>query len=161
MSIQVDIKASFGKRLAAIADIDFAEAMETIGQDLASLVRLGFRLSQDPYGDAWEQLSFRKGKPLEDTGHLRQSFHADTDRNRVTVGTNVPYAAVHQYGAVIMPVNAKTLAWQVGQAWHFAKRVEIPARPMLPNESEGLPESWSESITDILLEHVSGNINAN
>ena len=160
MSIQVEIKKNLDEDLAKLANLDLAPAYEEIGQDMVSLVRLGFRLSQDPYGDKWEPIKIRKGKPLEDTGHLRQSFHADVENQSVVIGTNVPYASVHQYGATIKPVAKKMLAWQIKDIWFFAKQSVIPARPMIPNEDQGLPDSWSESVVDILLEHISEAANA-
>ncbi len=41
---------------------------------------------------------FEPGAALTDTGRLRQSITFQVDKNSVTVGTNLPYAAVHQSG---------------------------------------------------------------
>lgn len=160
MAIQVEIKNSLADKLAKLAGLDLSPAYKEIGEELVSMVRFGFRLSQNPYGDKWEPLKIREGKPLQDTGNLQQSFHADAGGDSVVIGTNVPYAATHQYGAVIVPKNKKMLAWKVGEAWHFAKRVNIPARPMLPDEGGGLPKTWGEIVAEILLENISEEIDA-
>jgi phage gpG-like protein len=67
----------------------------------------------------------------------------------VEVGTNVAYAAIHQFGGktkprVIQPKNGKALFWP--GAAHPVQSVNhpgstIPARPFLPDES-GL--DWAE-----------------
>ena len=69
-------------------------------------------------------LALRKrggNQPLRDTGHLSQSFVADSggpgtdyttdDQTYVEVGSNVKYAKVHEYGAVI---EAK-----IGKFWQY------------------------------------------
>jgi phage gpG-like protein len=161
MSIQINITQNIDKKLAAItlAGLNLDEAAEEIGQDFVSLVQLGFRLSEDPYGKGWKKLEMRKGKPLEDTGHLRQSFTAETTSESIVVGTNTPYAATHHFGAVIVPVKAKTLAWKVKDIWYYAKKVNIPARPMIPNESDGLPEEWQDVAIETLTDYIEEAVN--
>lgn len=72
------------------------------------------------------------------TGTLRSSIEVLGSPVRaaggyaVQVGTNLVYAPVHEFGAVIKPRKARMLRWQddSGQ-WHAAKQVTIPARPYL------------------------------
>lgn len=45
---------------------------------------------------------------------------------RVRVGTDLPYAAIHEFGGVIRPKNKKVLAFKVGGRMVFARRVTIP-----------------------------------
>ena len=67
------------------------------------------------------------------------------------MGSNKPYAAVHQFGATIRPVRAKflTLRTRQGEVWGFAKEVTIPARPYLGLSAEDrravldIVEDWS------------------
>lgn len=50
----------------------------------------------------------------------------------VTVGTDLEYAAAHEFGAVIRPRNARFLHFFVDGHEVFTKGpVEIPARPFL------------------------------
>jgi hypothetical protein len=50
-------------------------------------------------------------KRLIDTGRLRASIMADINGLTARVGTDVKYAAIHEYGGVIKPKRKKVLAW--------------------------------------------------
>jgi phage gpG-like protein len=123
-------------------------ALKAAASEAEKLVLMGFRKSADPYGKPWEPLRLRKGKPLQLTGRLRSSFSArPRGPKSIRVGTNVGYAPTHQYGAEIVPVNAKRLAFKVKgrKGMFFAKKVTIPAREMLPRR--GLPQQWRKSLS--------------
>ena len=47
------------------------------------------------------------------------------------VGTDAPYAHIHEYGGVIEPVNALALKFEIDGHWVFAKRVVMPERSYL------------------------------
>lgn len=73
---------------------------------------------------------------LIDTGTLLRSIHSEvveSGRERVTVavGTNLEYAAVHEFGATITPKRAQFLHFTVNGEEVFTKSVTIPARPYL------------------------------
>ncbi len=57
----------------------------------------------------------RDGKILNDTGNLKNSITAAFDNDSATVGTNLEYAAIHQFGGM------------AGRG----RKVKIPARPFL------------------------------
>ena len=63
----------------------------------------------------WLALKYRSGIPLNDTGALRQSIDELSDNDTALVGTNMIYAAIHQFGGWAGRGNA----------------VFIPARPFL------------------------------
>ena len=63
----------------------------------------------------WLGLKYRQGTPLVDTENLMGSITSDYSNDMATVGTNEPYAAIHQFG---------------GKAGR-GRKVEIPARPFL------------------------------
>lgn len=68
------------------------------------------------------------------TGTLRRSITMTPFRSsgQVTVGTNVLYAKVHEFGAVIKAKNVPYLKFQTPDgAWHMKKQVLVPARPFL------------------------------
>lgn len=77
------------------------------------------------------------GKILQASGRLASSIVKAVDASSATVGTNVKYAAIHQFGGqtkphVIRAKNKKALFF----GGHFAKSVnhpgsKIPARPFL------------------------------
>ena len=125
--------------------------MRGIGASLAEEIRAGFKDSRDPYGNPWAPLKLRRGKPLLDTGRLRNSINYKVTRSggtvsEVIVGTNVFYAKTHQFGATIVPVYAKMLAYKVRgrKGTIFSKKSVIPPRPFLP--LNGLPPSWEPPV---------------
>ena len=71
-----------------------------------------------------------------DTGNLVNSIGTVVSSQsetyaEVQVGTGVEYAAIHEFGGVIMPVTARLLSWIDNGVRIFAKMVQIPARPYL------------------------------
>ena len=63
----------------------------------------------------WLAVKHRSGIPLNNTGALRQSIDELSDNDTALVGTNMIYAAIHQFGGWVGRGNA----------------VFIPARPFL------------------------------
>jgi phage gpG-like protein len=72
-----------------------------------------FLEQQSPDGTPWPILAHDRpsgsGTPLRDTGMLMASLQGRADSGSIVIGTNRIGAAVHQYGAKIVPVNAKYL----------------------------------------------------
>lgn len=72
------------------------------------------------------------------TGNLRRSITVSEPEGSasgavwVTIGTNLVYAAIHEFGGTITAKTALMLHWvdDDGQH-HFAREVHIPARPYL------------------------------
>jgi HK97 gp10 family phage protein len=86
------------------------------------------------------------------TGTLRRSIHTEVleqraDYAEVAVGTDVIYAAIQEFGGVIVPKKAKMLAWQDVKAgiWHFAHKVTIKPHPYLR-------PAWDEKIDAVIKE---------
>ena len=99
-----------------------------VARFLDALERQGFELAQ--YIKT-EELS---GQILHNrTGTLRRSIAMTPHRSQgfVDVGTNVVYARVHEFGAVIRAKNAPFLKFQVGGKWVQKKQVLAPARPFM------------------------------
>jgi phage gpG-like protein len=69
------------------------------------------------------------------THRLQQSVKMDvrTDGKKVVgrVGSAVVYAAIHEFGGVIVPKNAKFLCFQIEGRWIRTKKVTMPAREWL------------------------------
>ena len=120
-----DAKALAALNGLVVATKDPGPALRQIGAATKSRVKLGFRNSQDPDGNAWAPINHRAGKPLLDTGRLRNSIsHQLIGKDAVAVGTNVVYAQAQQEG--------------LGG---------ITARPFIP---ETLPPTWAKETLDIL-----------
>ncbi len=118
-----------------------------------------FRGGHDPYGKAWRPLKSRIGRPLLDTAaHLRNTLAPKITANGFVITTAFVGAAVHQYGATILPKTAKRLAFRAGGArprghgrgrtgrWVFAKKVVIPQRQYIPEGDAG--PLWGPAIAD-------------
>lgn len=45
-------------------------------------------------------LKYRDGKPLSDSGRLKDSFSTLSDNDTALVGTNIVYAAIHNFGGM-------------------------------------------------------------
>jgi phage virion morphogenesis protein len=77
---------------------------ENIGRVLKTSVQLRFRKQVGPDGMAWKK-SWRAehegGQTLSLSRRLRNSITYEASETSVTVGTNVAYAAAHQFGATI------------------------------------------------------------
>lgn len=71
------------------------QAMEAIGLLARESVLTNFAVGGRP---GWKALKYRSGSPLVDTGRLKNSITKQVASNVVIVGTNVVYAAIHNFG---------------------------------------------------------------
>lgn len=155
-----------------------------IGQSLLVSIRQGFEVERSPDGEAWEPLKpatvrQRKGDAhpiLQRKGRLKKTITRKINPDSVVVGTNLVYAAVHQFGATInRAAGATTLHFRrisrgknKGQV-RFAKAgdkrvkfdraagahtIRIPARPYLFQRDGGIPDGWKAAIVGIVLKHL-------
>lgn len=97
--------------------------------------------------------SIRAGrKILTDSGRLQKSIQYRSRGRRLVIGTNLKYAAIHQFGGVIVPKRKKVLRFPVaGGGFAFARRVVIPARPYLlikPQDPRDMSEALEEFLGD-------------
>lgn len=125
---------------------DMTPAMREIGAGVVAEAQLGFRESRDPYGTPWQRLKAstikrrRKGssQPLLNNGILRDSItRLVTGPHSVEIGTNVEYAAIHQFGGM------------AGRG----RKVRIPQRSFIATKERGLPRAYGEIIRDALARH--------
>lgn len=164
-----------------------------IGQTLVTLTDLSFRHEQDPWGAAWKRLAAstlarrRKGrgtgsnKILRDTGVLQNSINYQATSDQVAIGTNVTYAAIHQFGGDIQrEARTHTLYFRVNRSGQVGNRfvrrnrsnfaqdvtigahtIHIDARPFLPIRKDGtvdIPAGTINEMLDILSRHLRGNL---
>lgn len=140
------LRAELGQRVAQEA-----------GPALTKLVADEFRASADPYGKAWQPLkrertknrkarlkqqkrlkrsipfAHSQQKPLVDDGDMRNSVYARASGATVAIHIPMKYARFHQTGT------------------HT-----IPARPMLPDGSRGMPEAWKKKLSDTAAKVIKG-----
>ena len=122
-------------------------AVRQAGRTLVDLTLERFRTETAPDGRPWRKSAralAQGGVTLSDTGALRRSFSSQqVSRDTVAVGTNARYARAHQFGRTIVPKRGRVLRFtSLGRVVH-ARRVTLPARPMLP---ERLSAAYEEAI---------------
>lgn len=100
--------------------------MRSIAGSMESAVLQNFDVGGRP---KWLGLKYRQGTPLVDTENLMGSITSDYTNDTAVVGTNEPYAAIHQFG---------------GKAGR-GRKTTIPARPFL----KLTPEDEADIMEDI------------
>lgn len=131
---------------------------EQLAEETLDLIREGFETSTDPYGNAWESPKLRAGRPMEDTGGLKSSWHARVANGTFTVASGKEYAAMLQRGTgiynprrrqPIKPLKAKALKLPGGL---FFRQVDgAEPRKMVPDKG-GLPKRWRDRYEEVAQE---------
>lgn len=86
---------------------------------------------------------------------LRRSLRVEASANEVVVGSDRPYALIHQLGGEIRPKTGTLLRFQSGGVWFSVKKVTMPARPYLPITSAGgLMAGAAEEIAAVALAQI-------
>lgn len=89
----------FHKLVGEVADriTHNRQILEAIGHIGEDSIRTNFAAGGRP--TPWTPLKHRDGQPLRDTGRLMNSIGHQVDGDTVLIGTNLVYAAVHNFGA--------------------------------------------------------------
>jgi len=141
----------------ALADLtarmrNLQPVMKEIGEIVRTSVERNFAAGGRSKWDESARVKREGGQTLSLTGRLRRSFArpdaVQAGKDRVAIGTNVVYAAIHQLGGktgphTITAKKAKALFWP--GARHPVKSVNhpgsvIPPRPFLMVQNE----DWTE-----------------
>lgn len=143
------------EKLSAIENLDKQGINEAIAEALRTNTVERFENEQAPDGASWKK-SIRAGREggltLTMSGGLKGSINTRASEAGAEVGTNLVYAATHQFGASGRTIRAKNkpyLAFQVNGRYIRKKQVtvNIPARPFL-----GISEKDREDIREMLEE---------
>lgn len=130
---------------------DPAPALERVGEALHLSTTERQRAGRAPDGSAWPALNpaYRAEKSgnemLRESGRLMGSLSRQVRGRQLRFGTNVEYAAVHQFGGTIRAKGGGRLAFFLGGALRRPVSVTIPARPFL-----GISAEDREEIIEIL-----------
>lgn len=148
---------------------DLSPVTGAIARHLETSVDRRFEREQAPGGATWpKSIRARKtgGRTLTDTARLRQSITSDSDATTARVGTNVVYAAIHQFGGQIDRQARTQTVYRSQKAvrdgdFRFVKKrksdfaqdfavgahvIKMPARPFL-----GVDADDATAISDIIL----------
>ncbi len=129
---------------------DMTPVNREIGEVVYESVQRNFEEKRAPDGTPWKPLAestkkarAKKGRSAEDILILNRilmgSIHVDAYPDRAELGTDVVYAAVHQFG-----IGERSF---IETRRHFA---EIPARPYLGVRDEDWPEIKDAVLTYII-----------
>lgn len=158
-----------------------------LGQEYQLLVQQGFEAEQSPAGSAWKELApatvKKRGSAhpiLRISGRLART-HLRADAAEAVVGSNLIYAAIHQYGGEIKrkggtlklhfkkfkrgPRKGRTLFSKESRATYGMKAqvgpysIRIPARPWLFSPDGSMPAVWRERLVGIVTKYL-GVVNA-
>lgn len=141
-------------KLKQMQGINKAGVMNAIAEGLRTSTLERFGTEESPEGAKWKpsiRAVQKGGKTLTQGAGLKNSIKAESDSTGAAVGTNLVYAATHQFGAerTIRAKKSGYLRFQIGDRWVSVPsvRVNIPARPFL-----GVSKEDEEEIKAILEE---------
>lgn len=137
-------------RTGAKAAADFSVPMAAIADLMRSESILNFETERGPDGEPWlpsTRAIEDGGLTLTDTGHLRQSLTGASDATGAILGTNMVYAAIHQFGGTVR-------GRQGSKTSNVPKPHTFPARPFI-----GFGPALIENIEAILAAHLDGALN--
>lgn len=145
--IEGDISA-LKKQMKKLKEVNFAQVSPAIAEALRTSTMERFKGGKDPDGKRWEtsrRVNEIGGTTLSDSGGLKKSIRAKSDSKSVAVGTNLKYAATHQFGEKNRLIRAKgrgSLRFMYGGQWVVVKavKVTIPARPYLGINADDIKE---------------------
>lgn len=127
------------RKIRSFADIDKKKLNSLLAEDTRDATLERFKQGRSPEGKKWKtsiRAASEGGKTLVKSAQLQNSIKANSDASGFAVGTNVKYAATHQFGEkgrTIRAKKAKNLHFMVGGQWVRTKKVKISiaARPYL------------------------------
>jgi phage gpG-like protein len=131
---------------------DPSAPLTSIGSALIGSTKLRALTATSPTGARWPMLgadyaATKKGTPLRESGLMLGGLISEVSGSRLRVGSDRPYAAIHQFGGTIT-AKGRALDFFIGRRRVRVKRVRIPARPWL-----GVSASDRTEILNILAEH--------
>ena len=134
------------------ASANMYEPLQAIGALMVASTETRFETGKAPGGASLVEslrAKLRGGQTLIETGRLRSSFTFEVLGQVVRWGTNVIYAAIHQFGGTIVPKKAGGRLVFKAPDGHlvFAQKVTLPARPYV-----GVDDNDFTDMREVLVE---------
>jgi len=160
MTIRGDAEVQSMLKAVMASGRDAGPVFRTLAQRLRADTLQNFR-SGGVFPQAWpksQRVIKHGGQTLVDHAILRNSIHGASGPDFAKVGTDVKYAAIHQFGGDInIPARTQTNAFSTGGRFMSRKKagsskaksikvwtgkigahtIHIPARPFLPVDAQG------------------------
>lgn len=152
MGAQLEIGGDLSKLLRTalnLQQLDKQAMVQEMAEALVSSSQYRFQTETAPDGSQWTpsaRAEAEGGRTLTDKGHMRDSITYNMLGETVAeIGSNMIYAAIHQFGGTIKPVNGSALKFKIpGVGFVTVKSVSIPQRPYL-----GMSDSDQATLADI------------
>ena len=132
------------RRIRSFSEIDKQGINAALAEGARESTLERFKQSKGPDGRRWKtsiRAAQEGGKTLIQSAQLRNSIHAKSDTSGFAVGTNVKYAATHQFGEPGRTIRArkkKALRFQVGgKVGHEEASPHHHPGPSLPRSLRG------------------------
>jgi phage virion morphogenesis protein len=121
---------------------------DQIGAALVVSTQNRFETESDPDGNPWPQslrVRLEGGKTLTDSARLKNSITHEASNTGVDIGTNLIYAAVHQFGAVIKAKTESGLRFRAAGNGDYVNvsQVTIPQRAFLGIDEDDQAEIFA------------------
>jgi phage gpG-like protein len=134
------------KRLRQVSKTGARQVGDAVASEVQRQIDEGFRGGHAPDGAKWApKSSLSKPGPTLVGESMSATASATHKGGTVTATIGGKWAHVHQSGITIYPKRAAFLSWVGGSGRVFAKKVTIPARPMLPPDAD-LPAAWDSAM---------------
>lgn len=123
---------------------------KSLMSQVATALKIGtqdrFESKTTPDGKPWSSSLFK-------SGDLKRKIITNYTADKAEVGSNLKYAAIHQFGGVIKPKKAKCLHFMLNGQSVFAKSVKIKANPYL-----GISEADEVAISQVVENYLTGEL---
>lgn len=143
MTVTMELKGDDAilKALAKLGNANNQQELyETLGSYGVSSTQERFLRQSGPDGQAWKPTG-RGGQILRDSARLFLSIMPRVSGNKVEWGTNVIYAAIHQFGGTIDPKTpGGKLRFRGLNGFVSVGSVRMPARPYMGINEEDRTE---------------------
>lgn len=160
-------------RALELAATDLTPAMRKIAGTLLTETQFNFMDEGRPAWTPSLAAQERDGQTLQDTSRLMNSISTDHDSRQASIGTNVIYAGIHQFGGEIkhkagqrdvhyrQDKDGNLKRTRAGNSTYAESHkvgayvTEYPARPYLPlTEDGGLQPEAERSVLDTIVRHL-------
>ncbi len=119
----------------------YARAVRAAGQEALSLVQEGLQLGVDVNGRPFKPVA-RSGRPLLDTGRLRNSIRLVASSRSFRLVSPLKYARLQNQGGVVKAKRGGYLKFKVNGKWVQVRQVRIARRQYMPFGGE-MPRRWA------------------